>query len=74
MSKSFILEPRALYLCDQKADCCNSPICGLDCLHTKDVNHAKNGPVVDCRDWEKYFTLERCAEGVTWKEKENADR
>lgn len=71
--KDAILEPRAMYLCDQKKDCNTSPNCGI-CKHTKDINHAKNGPVVNVRDWKKYFDLVEYEHLVTWWEKEDANR
>ncbi len=36
-----------LYLCDKKKDCAGSGYCGHPCMHTKDVEHAVNGP---CKD------------------------
>lgn len=52
-----ILPYRALYLCDQKLPCSNSPICGKECKRTSDVLHAKNGPVVNVREWHERFKL-----------------
>lgn len=32
-----------LFLCDQKKPgCCDSDICGTDCVYTHDIKHAKN--------------------------------
>lgn len=35
---------KIFYLCDRKKECSKSLGCGTDCKHTKDVNHALNGP------------------------------
>lgn len=68
--KSRIIEPRALYLCDQKAGCNDSPICGKECKRTKNVNHALNGPVVNCREWEERFKLIEIDGLLWWEENE----
>ena len=54
------IEPhRALYICDGKCE----PNC-KGCFHsenginwTEDLNHIKNGPVVNAREWETRFEL-----------------
>lgn len=39
-------DPKIFYLCDMAKDCCDSSTCGKNwgrgCLHTSDINHAKN--------------------------------
>lgn len=34
-----------VYLCDREKDCFDSPMCGKECKHTLDPNHAKYGRV-----------------------------
>ena len=38
---------KIFYICDKKKECSCSPGCGVDCNHTKDANHALNGPSND---------------------------
>lgn len=35
-------DPRIVYLCDQKAACKDSVLCGNECYRTFDIKHAKN--------------------------------
>lgn len=48
---------RALYLCNREQDCKNSSICGTECKHTTNVLYAKNGPVVNIREWNTRFEI-----------------
>lgn len=38
-----------LFLCDQKKpECCDSDICGTECVYTRDIKHAKNFKKATC--------------------------
>ena len=61
------LPRRAMYLCDKKKGCnLEYPGCPNDeCFHTSDVCHAKNGPVVNVREWETRFEIKEI-NGLLW--------
>ena len=68
---SYVLPRRALYLCDQKMDCWASPICGKECKHTADDTHAKNGPVVNVKEWNERFKVIDFNNELTYWENED---
>lgn len=70
-----IIPTRALYICD--GNC--TPTCGgCFCVkevpevnYTTDVVHAKNGPVVNVREWETRFELKEHGNLLYYQEKTN---
>lgn len=66
-----IIPTRALYICD--GNC--TPTCG-GCFmqtpegnYTTDIVHAKNGPVVNVREWETRFELKEHGNLLYYQEK-----
>lgn len=43
---------KTIYICDCQVPDCKKTGCQKECFHTLDVNHAKNGPVVN---WREYY-------------------
>lgn len=67
-----ILPHRAIYMCDEvcspNCDGCFKVIDGVK--YTKSVIHAKNGPVVNVKEWETRFKIEEF-EGVLYYVEKN---
>ena len=67
-----VIEPtRVYYLCDKKKECRWGRLCQNEkCKHTKDVNHAVNGPVVNVKEWDTRFELKEYEGLLYYVEKE----
>lgn len=48
---------RALYLCNCEVKDCKKTACQVNCFHTTNVCYAKNGPVVNVREWDSRFEI-----------------
>lgn len=70
MKDNPILPNRAIYICDEQ---CSSSCPGCKVIkngirYTGSVVHAKNGPVMNIRDWETRFTIEDIKGELTYVE------
>ena len=45
------------YLCDKKKACAGSALCGTDCMHTAEAEHAVNGPCKDPRGNDRFKVM-----------------
>lgn len=63
-----ILPHRAIFICDENcsSSCegCRTVIDGIK--YTTDVIHAKNGPVVNVREWETRFEIKQLDDGLLY--------
>ena len=63
-----ILPHRAIYICDENCSStcegCKTVIDGIK--YTTDVIHAKNGPVVNVREWETRFYIKQLKDGLLY--------
>ena len=52
-------------------------MCGNECRHTTNVIYAKNGPVVNVREWDTRFKIEQHTDGLLYywekEDEENAN-
>lgn len=62
-----------MYICDRKAECCKSLMCGKECKHTTDVTHAANFERVVSSDgkYDQYWEAETMDDDTILKD---ADR
>ncbi len=71
MKDNPILPNRALFICDKNCvSSCKGCFMERDGItYTKDIMHAKAGPVVNVRDWETRFKIEDVKGELTYVEK-----
>lgn len=71
MSENPILPHRALYLCDGQccASCDGCYLVDGEKKWTTSIVHAKNGPVVNVREWETRFKIEQIGALLYYVEK-----
>ena len=71
MKSDPILPHRALYICDEQCGpTCTGCFCHKDGVNfTEGVLHAKNGPVVNVRDWETRFEIKQHGALLYYQEK-----
>lgn len=70
MSWDPILPHRAIFICDENcsSSCDGCKVVRNGIKYTTDVIHAKNGPVVNVREWETRFTIEDIKGELTYVE------
>lgn len=70
MSWDPILPHRAIFICDENcsSSCDGCKVVRNGIKYTTDVIHAKNGPVVNVREWETRFSIEDIKGELTYVE------
>lgn len=63
-----ILPHRAIFICDENcsSSCEGCKVVRNGIKYTTSVVHAKNGPVINVRDWEKRFTVEQLKDALLY--------
>lgn len=71
MKDNPILPNRALYICDEECskDCDGCYLVRNGLKYTISVIHAKNGPVVNVKEWESRFAIEQIGAELFYVEK-----